>query len=227
VRRHWSSQRVLDALRAGLARGESPAAIWSDNALSSAAVVYFGSRQKALSAAGLETPVPRRWTKAMVVEALRAQQQQGLPLENLGKRDPRLASAAYRQFGSWHRAMQAAGLKTSQRKWSKERIIRELRAQHRLPQSARPRTDRLLAAAALRYFGGIRHARLASGIEPNQNKWSKQRIIERIQDHYVKGLPVQSARCEDRALRSAAKRYFGNWRKALLAAGIVDASRLP
>jgi lipase chaperone LimK len=73
---------------------------------------------------------------------------------------------------------------------------------------------------------------VAAGLAPEEflaatgNRWSKERILEVIHARQREGKPINysAIRREDSALISAARRYFGNWSKALLAAG-VDVER--
>jgi hypothetical protein len=223
LRQQWNRQRVIDLIREGLSRGDSLATIWSSPGLQSAAAGYFGGRRKALLAAGFPSPELRHWTKGIVVEAIRHRHQQGLPMINVGRWDSALLSAAHRHYGSWTKAMAAAGLESCQRKWSEQRMLAWVRSWYRLPKDQRPKRDVNLYAATLRRFGNARSAMLAAGIDPDQNKWSEQRVIDAIQDRYVKGLPMKYVRCEDLALISAAKRFFGSWHKAMQAAGVLNA----
>lgn len=60
-------------------------------------------------------------------------------------------------------------------------------------------------------------------IRPPVGRWTKRRIVEAIQDGYIRGLPMQFAGFKDQRLAAAAKRYFGTWRGAV--AGLL--SRAP
>ena len=51
-------------------------------------------------------------------------------------------------------------------------------------------------------------------------KWSKERVVAEIQAHRQIGVAWKSVVQRDSALIAAGRRYFGNWGKALLAAGI-------
>jgi hypothetical protein len=53
-------------------------------------------------------------------------------------------------------------------------------------------------------------------------KWDDEIVIQRIQDRRREGRPLtyERTRTDDSALVAAARRYFGNWRAALKAAGI-------
>ena len=52
------------------------------------------------------------------------------------------------------------------------------------------------------------------------NRWSKQRIIEAIQDGYVRGLPIERPGFNDQLLAGAARRHYGDWETAVAASGI-------
>ena len=73
-----------------------------------AACRNFGSWRAALESAGLKS-VRQRWTKQLVIQAIRARQQAGLPLtSHVFKQDGALVRAADRHFGSWRQALAAA-----------------------------------------------------------------------------------------------------------------------
>jgi hypothetical protein len=223
TRRRWSRQRVLDTIQARLSRGEPMAAIWRVPGLRSAAVVYWGGRRKALLALGIPSPQPRQWTQAKITEAIRRRHEQGLSLgKSAGYEDSGLVSAAYYHFGSWTKALIAAGVQTSGLKWTPQTVIRELRAWYRFPKGKRPPRDWNLYAAAIRRFGSIRNALVAARLDPDQGRWTRQRVIDGIQDRYVRGLPMKPVQCENRALVFAAERFFGSWHKGMLAAGVLE-----
>lgn len=223
-RRCWNRQRVIAIILAGYSDGGPGVAIWKDKSLSMVAVTIFGSREQALLAAGFEPAARHTWTGARVVEAIRARHEQGLPLARPDTWHSGLSHAARRYFGTWNKALEALGLKTFQTRWSQGRIIRELQERHGTRSKHRGSAARL-NAAIMRHFPSRRDALQAAGIDPDAKKWTKDRVIAAIQDRYVKGLPVQYGRCEDRALVAAASRLFANWHNALAAAGIARAER--
>ena len=132
------------------------------------------------------------------------------------KTDKLLFKAAIRYFGSWPNAVEAAGLPcVHRRQWSKEAVIEELRRWHlgHVPAAA-------IGYAAKQYFGSARAAWEAAGVEPPYRKWFPRRVIEAIQDGYVRRRNVGIAGFGDRSLADAARRYFGNWAEAVAAAGL-------
>ena len=64
-------------------------------------------------------------------------------------------------------------------------------------------------------------AKRAAGFPPDSSRWSKERVIECIQDLHVKRTPLTPVSRHDPRLVSAAKRYFGSWANALVAAGVL------
>jgi hypothetical protein len=122
------------------------------------------------------------------------------------------------------------------RKWSREKIIEEIR---RLAEEGHPLniskvrkefSSLVSIACSKKYFGSWRAAVEAAGINYNDvikaHKWTKEEIIERIKSLYSKGEDLRpkalSKDKENAALLSAARdpRYFGSWRAAVEAAGI-------
>jgi hypothetical protein len=219
-RHHWTAKSVLGTIRTQIATGKTTATIWRDSTLSSAAGLYFGSRCAALSAAGFPAQPPRRWTKKMVLDAIQTRHRKGLTLVCVGRQDRALAVAAIRRFGSWRKAMDAAGLKVVHKRWTKDQIIRELRVRHWTQTAGR---DKVLESAAWRIFGSVRAAYVAAGIDPDAQRWSKQRVIEAIQDCHVRGLSLKASTNSNVAC--AGRRLFGSWYNAIIAAGIPAEAR--
>ncbi len=187
-------------------------------------VSKFGSLRLALITAGIPTPTFRKWTKRSIIETLRARAENGPPLTNTWKDDRLFFRAAIRHFESWNGALRAAGLKfRTIRRWTKELVIDTLRRSYH-GQSFND-VDPNLVAAAFQYFGGFYKAVEAAGLDLPKHKWSKRRIIDLIQEHYIKGLRIEIAGFGDQRLAANAKRYFGTWREAVKAAGLE--SRLP
>lgn len=117
-------------------------------------------------------------------------------------------------------------------RWSLERIVEEIRKLHEKGislnmASAREVFPSLVATACSRkYFGSWRAAIEAAGFNYDEillvKHWSKERVIEEIRQLYEKGedlRPSAIARlCQ--TLPMAAKKFFGGWREAVIAAGI-------
>lgn len=142
-------------------------------------------------------------------------------------------------FGTWSAAVEAAGFDYENirriRRWSQESVIETLLALHEERRFAnlsdlRDRFPRLYGACC-RHFGSGLAAVEAAGIDyerlvvEESGRWTKRRIIETIQQRYEQGETL----CRNAILRDepelsrfcfAANHHFGNWGKALAAAGL-------
>jgi len=226
-RRRWSRQTVIEAIRDRQRRGLPMTCVQKDDSgLAAAGRKWFGSWPDAVLAAGLQPKVRRTWSRESVLEAIRDWRRRGLPLADVWTDDKGLYLAARRRFGSWCDALLAAGLPVERReKWSRERVIAMLQEYERQGVTNIRKRDKALAGAVTKYFGTLKKARLAAGLEKRRRMWSDKRIIETIQDQHVRGLP-QSAGHWNCRLASAAARHFGCWDHALVAAGFRPKKRV-
>ena len=185
----WTKQRIVAELRAlhKKKRDLSYNSLAKDNqALVSAAAYHFKSYRAAIEKAGIDyADVVRRprWTKPRVIALIKAARRKAEDLNwaSVTKRRDDLGRAAFaaiqgRLFGSWDRALHAAGLDSDDvsryRRWNKSSITFELRARHAdnesLNSGAVQRDDAGLHAAALRYFGSYDAALRAAKISPTK-----------------------------------------------------------
>jgi hypothetical protein len=231
VKTRWSKEAVVLALRTHppILDGNHRW-IGVDRNLRTAARRYFGDWQKALVAAGLLTELPQVTpprTAHYVVEEIRGWQARGVSVEHIGRQSRPLVAAAISQFGSWRAALRAAGFESTQQQWSKERIIDELRRQYTSGHGLHrpPKWDSRLKSAAKRHFGSLHQAlvaaKLRQGPPPQQRTWTREQVIEALracqQRSFMESHPMGRNK---RQLYSAAKRLFGSWREAQLAAGL-------
>jgi DNA-binding protein H-NS len=115
-------------------------------------------------------------------------------------------------------------------KWTRERIIRHLveREAKGLPLTVGGEgVDSLLYEAARRTFGSWRNAVQAAGIAPERvltwERWSPAKIFLIVRRLAQRDRPLSVAQIERRysGMVSAARRLFGSWTKAVLAAGVT------
>src|SRR3954449_5132250 len=113
--------------------------------LVSAAAYHFGSYRAAVEAAGIDYAVVTRrprWSKQNIIQLIKRARRDGEDLHwsAVTKRRDELGRAAFaslqpRLFGSWDRALTAAGLDADDvnryRKWDREGILFELRERHK------------------------------------------------------------------------------------------------
>ena len=197
--------------------GTSMAELRADHALTSSAYLYFGGWGAALRAAGIDYQPPRRWSKQKLLDEIRSRHERGLPLVTSCREISYLVEAACRQFGSWGAALAAAGVPPNQQHWTKEGIIQAIQERYGEHVES-PVPSRKLEEAARRHFGSWANALSAAGVMSPQERL-RQKVIEILQDRYVKGESLESLR-EDAELSAAAKRAFRSWQKAVLAAGL-------
>lgn len=230
-KRSWTKRVVVEAIQSREKNGPNLSRVWQDDRpLFHAAVNHFGNWQSALSAAGVKFKERQRWTKENVLERLRHTYRGE---RNFYEIYPALVGAAHRFFGGLLFAVEAAGLDLPCGKWSKRRIIQQIQEYyvqgHRLEINGFG--DLRFALAAKRYFGTWRKAVSAAGLEsrlaePNRTRnWSGERVLETIRSISESDEKVSKAWKQDSGLYSAAKKHFGSWREAVLAAGCKPARR--
>jgi hypothetical protein len=105
-------------------------------------------------------------------------------------------------------------------------VLEALRHTYRSEPSFRT-LDPALAGAAYRFYGGLTQALEAAGLPPPPGRWTKRRIIEEIQERYVRGGSLQFVGFKDKPLGYAAKRHFGSWHAAIAAAGLESRAPTP
>jgi hypothetical protein len=213
--------------------------------LVSAAAYHFGSYRSAVVKAGIDYDgiVRRpRWTKTMIIQLIKQarRKHEDLNWSAASRRRDELGRAAFaalqpRLFGSWARALTAAGLDADEvsmyRKWNKDNILVELRSRYKshepLNSGALQREDPGLHAAAVRHFksydAALRGARLEPESLRQRQHWDKPTVIKALKTAKKSGkhLSDSSIRAEMPALYGAAVRFFGSFTNARDSAGIA------
>jgi hypothetical protein len=166
-----------------------------------------------------------KWTKEIIIKQLRNWHAAGVPVKSLWRQDRPLCSSATVIFGSWRNALEAAGFQCVRRRWSRERVIEELREYQR----QRRKICGKLRAAACGEFGSIAQAYAAAGV-PSRRKpqplraWTLANTVTAIRDRHKSGRNLSTTHREDPSLYNAAKRLHGRWTNALAAAGLEPPS---
>lgn len=141
--RVWTREKLIEAIRSLHEQDVdlSPTAIQkTHSALFSSARSrsHFGTWRAAIEAAGLPYEdikrVKQRWSREEILRQIREHDKQGEDLLHPGfkikHRSLYLAACAHRYFGSWRRAIEAAGLDhetmRESRVWTKTRILRTI-----------------------------------------------------------------------------------------------------
>lgn len=121
-------------------------------------------------------------------------------------------------------------------KWTREQIIRQIlrreSAGRPLSTGGEDGVEHTLYQAGSRIFGSWRNAVRAAGIHPDralaQDRWPPSRILAMIRTLARRRRAIRKAELRHRydCLVSAARRTFGSWPKAILAAGVDPAKLL-
>ena len=241
----WTSEKVLRTIRDKMNSGEPLNAghiVKNHAGLYSGAVRHFGSWKNAVEVTGYDYDFVRvnlSWNSDMVSEAIKCRDAVGLPITLVAvkKEDRRLLSAAKFHFGSWGKAVRAAKFRRTKSdgrvKWSKEIIIEQIKKLQKLGTS--PHYSGIAAGgflnlyyAGIRYFGTWPAALEEAGLSPGdiirswyKGYWSKEKIIQNVKLLVELGFAINVG-CVSKThskLYSAAKDYFGSWKKAVEAAG--------
>src|SRR3954469_25082321 len=195
---HWTKDEIVKAIKRAYAQGRDLSyngMAAKQQSLVSAAAYHFGSYRKAVERAGVDyAEVTRRprWTKQRIIGLIKGgkRDEQDLHWSAVTKRRDELGRAAFaslqpRLFGSWDRALTAAGLDADDvnryRKWDREGILFELRERHKdqeaLNSGAIQKEDPGLHAAAVRHFGSYDAALRGARIDPSKvrerKRWDK------------------------------------------------------
>ena len=175
-------------------------------------------------------------TREDIIRHLLEYKAQGVPLTT-GKKGVRRSfyEAARHAFGSWSNAIQAAGITSSlalaRKRWSPAKILSMIRT---LAQRERPllgpqakRRHHNLMSAGHQYFGSWNKAVLAAGVDPARlrriARWTPERVIEAILTRTLRNESLAAKRIKPYSLVRAGQRFFGDWKAAVIAAGLDPA----
>lgn len=223
------SPRPGQSLSAGVVRRE-------EGGLLKAGLRVWGSWRAALRAAGAPPPRgtgrPPLWTREAIIDRIRREARAPLRTwrTNLLRRTGGIYEAGVRVFGSWRRALLAAGIDPSRgSKWTREGAARAIRQRWRETGSSAMwivKGEWGLTLACRRLFGGWRGAARAAGIPPpphgcRARKWTRERILREMRRE-IRERPgdwrshIQRRRM---SIYKAARKLFGSWHEAVRRAG--------
>jgi len=253
--RKWSKEKIVAEINKLNEAGEwltYTEVYWSHFALVRAAIRYFGGWGKAVKAAGFPYELIKKmrqkescligqragrikWSEERVITQIRLfhRFKRTLQLKEIMRTNRKLFYAACGYFGSWRRAVEAAGFDYDQflaeRKWTKEKVISEIKALYKTNKTLEYkkvfRDNRKFYLVAYRFFGSWRKAVKAAGFDYDQflpkRQRVKEKIISAIQAFYKgKGtLHYREIWKDPNRLYWTACNCFGNWRNAVEAAG--------
>jgi hypothetical protein len=244
---HWTNDEIIKALKKFYAQGRDLSyngMAARQQSLVSAAAYHFGSYRKAVERAGIDyASVTRRprWTKQSIITLIKnaKRDDEDLHWSAVTQRRDDLGRAAFaslqpRLFGSWDRALTAAGLDADDvnryRKWNRESVVFDLKSRSKdhepLNSGAIQREDPGLHAAAVRHFGSYDAALRAAKIDPQKvrerKRWDKAAVIKALKSAKKLGKKLSDSviRRDQPALYGAAVRMFGSFTAARTAAGV-------
>ena len=201
-------------------------------------IKLFGSWNEALVAAKL--PVRRSLSERDLIDALQLfyKTEGRVPVQNDFKHNPKYPSYStfQRKFGTWNRALEAAGLPILHTRpnnyYSKESIIKAIQQfyniNNRVPKyiDFTKNTAYPSASTVENYFGSWRCAIEAAGYSIYDNVvYNEDSIIKAIQQFYLENNRIPQRR--DFSDNSAypgyttVANYFGSWNAAITAAGFI------
>lgn len=217
--------------------------------LHAAACKLFGVWETALKYAGVSAcrlAVKDEYSRDRVLAKIRKICMNGndMSAQRNSRRDRRLYEAARKHFGTWRRALKAAGINlkhvrppSKPRRIDREKVIRQLRKRAESGRSMRYADvcmeNRAFAITVKHAFRSWREGLVAAGLMSKENvvvggrRWNPERVKAAIRKRAAegKGMTYADVRLEDSPLISAARRYLGGWSESLVAAG--DERRLP
>ena len=182
------------------------------------------------------------WSNEKIVKRIKALHAKGRDLSYncMARRQQGLLAAANYHFGSWWKAVEAAGLDYAGEvrripKWSRDTIVAAIKEAGKQGADlcwtsvTRDKNYSALAYAAIRgnQFGSWDAALRAAGLDPSDVRryeaWSEEKIVRSIKQRRRsrQALNSKAMQDEDSKLFNAALNYFGSWDKALAAAGIA------
>lgn len=169
--------------------------------------------------------------EAVLVE-IRRRAEAGRALSSGANRGDWLYAAAVRFFGSWGAAVEQAGFDYGQSKLAAltaDQVLDRIRRLAADDGAARAGDHPIVAAGAIRHFGGWNEAFDAAGCRPPERRtWTNEAVLAAVRADRAAGLPVNSVAMARRngKLYVAGRRRFGSW-AATLAAADAAAPRGP
>jgi hypothetical protein len=181
----------------------------------------------------------RKWSNELVIEEVKVWHAEGKPLYShfVRKNFQELLAAGIRYFGTWQKAVEAAGIQYDSvrryQNWSKELITAKIAELHAQGVDLSFRSMMLskynaMVYAAIRpnHFGSWKNALSGAGLAPEEiyryRSWDEEAILDEIRKLKSDGADLSSKNMDETAnpLIATARRRFGNWGAAVERAGI-------
>ena len=220
----WNKEKAIAAIRKRHDDGHSlRSTAREDAALYAAAKRLFGTWTAARATAGHPIPPKQLLPASEVIDSIKSCHRNGGHLPQLCESNPVLFRSAKHHFGSWTKAIDAAGLKTVRRnRWTPRSVVVAIQARHAAGHALCRtwREDKSLFRAAVRWFGSWADAMKTAGFEPiERERWTRQRVIERLRAWDERARTAEISTSEPK-LTAVAIRLFGSLDKAFAEADI-------
>lgn len=220
----WNRAAIVREIRDRAGAGRALASSKAPQRLVAAARWHLGSWDAALAAAGLDPRAVRLqrgpYTRREIVELIRGMARAGTAVRASTLGAVVKVDAVRRLFGSIEAAVREAGIAEGvthgNQKWSRERVIEELKARAARGETA---LTRGLHRALQLHFGGAHAARAAAGLPAVvRQAWTRQSLIEELRRRARRG-------DSGHTLWAACTRLFGSMAEARRAAGVPATQR--
>jgi hypothetical protein len=220
----WDQAAIAREIQHRARLGHPLAASRAPQRFVAAARWHYGSWEAALEAAGVDPDAVRlqrgRYTPDEILERIRGLARDGAEVRPSTLREVVKLDTVRKLFGSIEAAVRAAGVADpvthGNQKWSRERVVEELRARAARGEST---LTRGLHRAVQLYFGGAHAARTAAGLPPLlRTAWTEESLIKELQRRARRG-------DSGHTLWAACKRLFGSLEAARRAAGVPATQR--
>lgn len=245
-RRKWDRDRIIRKIRSLQHDGVDlsyNAMCRKNQALVSASNYHYGAYKRAVMMAGIDYARYIKkpwWTDAWIVRLIKQAKRSGEELNwraVSARRDAlghaALAAVRPRLFGSWDKALEAAGLDTDRvrkyHKWDRPRILAELRDRVRKNKPVNSgvvqREIPGLYGAATRIFGSYDEALRAAKLDPlrvrERREWDRPIVLEALRGFDKRHGAINNTllRKHDPSLQKGVNKIFRSLDSALAAMG--------
>ncbi|WP_053959540.1 hypothetical protein [Sulfobacillus thermosulfidooxidans] len=232
-KRKWTKENIVNAIRDRAMHNRpitSFAVRQEDEGLWQAAKRHFGGWKEALSEAGLsvdsqKSPRTRAragtWSREIIISRIQQYRDQGsqLAAHQMQKIDNRLVSAAGYYFGSWAKALEAAGVNADAVRfsvpWTAERVKTLIMDAKKSGADLSDRSirfwNRALYRAACEHFGSWEDAvQSALHTGHTEMKWNSERVKRLIYDYFIHGFSINAAFRYHPRLSHAVIHHYGS-----------------
>jgi hypothetical protein len=202
-----------------------------------AAIRRFCGWNGALQAAGIDPAEVRQripWSRQSIVRRIRQLARAGSALNSaaIKQSESDVMGAAIRHYGSWSKALVAAGLdpdlcRIQLPPWTRERLTKAIGDIHSEGGRLNPGASEIASMkdAAERLFGSWEAALQSAGLDPDKIRrhrkpWTARAVLDEIRRRHCAGKALNCRHVLRSSLWSGAVRHFGSWDAALTAGGL-------